>query len=145
MKGDCNMPICPNCNIEKEEKSFLRKNGKRYWECYDCRYMRGNDPKSKASKVQSNNRNREKVKRYIYSYLKDNPCVDCGESDPVVLEFDHIKDKKFNMSKAGRFKLETVIQEMNKCQVRCANCHRRITESRNPGWKSKLKAEISVS
>lgn len=37
-------------------------------------------------------RNREYVKTYLETHL----CVDCGESDIIVLEFDHIKGEKQN-------------------------------------------------
>lgn len=72
---------------------------------------------------------RKKVRMWLHEYLKTNPCADCGELDPIVLEFDHIGEKKFTI---GEFaskgaSLNTVIAEVAKCQVRCANCHRRKT------------------
>ena len=57
-------------------------------------------------------------------------CVDCGESDPVVLEFDHREPgvKKDNIAKLVRYlSIEALQQEIDKCDVRCANCHRRKT------------------
>lgn len=74
---------------------------------------------------------------FLLSYLAANPCVDCGESDPVVLEFDHVAGKKrcavsrlaANMG-CSRATLEA---EMRKCVVRCANCHRRKT-AKERGW-----------
>ena len=51
-----------------------------------------------------------------------------GESDWVVLEFDHVNGKKINnianMVQRG-WALETIKNEISKCEVRCANCHRR--------------------
>lgn len=65
--------------------------------------------------------------QYIVDYLKQHPCVDCGESDPVVLEFDHIGDKEYDVSKLNHSSFETLLEEIAKCEVRCANCHRRKT------------------
>lgn len=71
-------------------------------------------------------RNRE----YLWNYLKNNSCVDCGEDDPIVLQFDHVRGiKKFNVSQSVRDKksIETIDKEISKCEVRCANCHTRKT------------------
>jgi len=68
---------------------------------------------------------------YLIEYFRENPCVDCGETDPVVLEFDHLSDKVFNISKGLRDRSRTsVLEEIAKCEVVCANCHRRRTARR---------------
>jgi transcription elongation factor Elf1 len=67
-----------------------------------------------------------KVKQKIDAYLKTHPCVDCGETDIVVLDFDHVKgSKEFNLSEGKRKKypLPKLMAEIDKCEVRCANCH----------------------
>lgn len=67
-------------------------------------------------------------KAFILEYLKNHHCVDCGESDPIVLEFDHIKDKYKEISKLIRGNsFQKLKDEIVKCEVRCANCHRRKT------------------
>jgi hypothetical protein len=56
--------------------------------------------------------------------------VDCGESDPVVLDFDHVRgSKRFSIAIAVTlgYPWETLLREIEKCEVRCANCHRRKT------------------
>jgi hypothetical protein len=59
------------------------------------------------------------------------PCVDCGEQDPVVLDFDHVdpNHKRQTVSFLARsgYPWATVMAEVDKCQIRCANCHRRRT------------------
>jgi hypothetical protein len=76
---------------------------------------------------------RELVRRNIVMYLSAHPCVDCAESDIVVLEFDHRGDDKVadvaTYGSGGRT-WERVLEEIRKCDVRCANCHRRVTARR---------------
>lgn len=79
---------------------------------------------------------RERIRRFINSYLKDNPCIDCGETDTIVLEFDHVGkagSKDFNISDATRkgVSMQRLKDEIAKCEVRCANCHRKKTYERN--------------
>ena len=88
--------------------------------------------------VQSNKVRKEEKRKKIESYLLEHPCVDCGEKDPIVLDFDHVRGtKKANVSflvQTGHT-WETVAKEIEKCDVRCANCHRRKT-IRNKDYES---------
>jgi hypothetical protein len=82
---------------------------------------------------------RKRVRAFINTYLKENPCVDCGETDIIVLEFDHIgDDKHFSISDAARdgYGMAKLKAEIAKCEVRCANCHRKKTYQRG-GWTHK--------
>jgi hypothetical protein len=68
---------------------------------------------------------------YLIEFFASHPCVDCGESDPVVLEFDHLEDKSFNIAKGLRDRSwAALVDEIAKCDVVCANCHRRRTAVR---------------
>jgi hypothetical protein len=68
---------------------------------------------------------------YLIDYFRTHPCADCGESDPVVLEFDHQSDKLFCISQGLRDRSwQSVLDEIAKCEVVCANCHRRRTARR---------------
>lgn len=72
----------------------------------------------------------EEIRIVVIDYLKEHPCVDCGEDDPVVLEFDHVRgEKKGSISEmvGARRSLKTILDEIDKCDVRCCNCHRRKT------------------
>jgi hypothetical protein len=79
----------------------------------------------------------------IMTYLLDHPCVDCGESNPIVLDFDHDNEnnKIYDISEMRDGKhgnIEAILEEIKKCSVRCANCHR-IRHSLN-SWKIKVIA-----
>lgn len=71
--------------------------------------------------------------KFVLEFLLKNFCVDCEESNPVVLEFDHVRDTKtadisFMVKKGCSTK--TIQEEIEKCEVRCANCHRKVTYAR---------------
>jgi hypothetical protein len=68
---------------------------------------------------------------YLLDFFSERSCVDCGEGDPLVLEFDHLANKKFNIAKGLRDRpWQAVLDEIAKCEVVCANCHRRRTALR---------------
>lgn len=93
----------------------------------------GETKQSKQVSVQNRNA------QFVLEYLMTHPCVDCGESAPVVLEFDHVKGNKVSsisaMVSAGRA-IAVIQAEISKCEVRCANCHRAKTVTQL-GWMSR--------
>lgn len=130
--------VCTLCKIQKKLEEFNKKSSSKDGlqnVCRQCNSERNRihyennsvRVKKRASKRRS--KVRTVLKNYILNYLKKNPCVDCGESDLRCLEFDHLKDKKYNISHIIRNanSIECLILEINKCQVRCANCHRKKT------------------
>lgn len=69
-----------------------------------------------------------------HAFLGDPPCVDCGESDPIVLTFDHLSDKITDVAKMIQsYSWAAVEREIAKCDVRCFNCHMRRTAHQR-GW-----------
>lgn len=71
--------------------------------------------------------NRIRTKLMVYKFLKEHPCVHCGETDPVVLEFHHRdgEQKEATIAYLVRHRWARVAGEIAKCDVTCANCHRR--------------------
>ena len=68
---------------------------------------------------------------HLLAFFVLHPCSDCGEADPLVLEFDHLGDKLFNVSAGIRDRSwPSALDEIDKCEVVCANCHRRRTALR---------------
>lgn len=93
----------------------------------------GNREKVKQRSKLFNKQARARNKAIVHQYLLSHPCVDCGESDPVVLEFDHVRGtKNDNISKmiSTPVSVRKLMGEIDKCDVRCANCHRRATHTR---------------
>jgi uncharacterized protein YktB (UPF0637 family) len=68
--------------------------------------------------------------------IKENAgCADCGIKNQIILDFDHLKDKKYNISQMIRdgFSWKAIMKEVEKCEVVCANCHRIRTHKRRLG------------
>jgi hypothetical protein len=87
-----------------------------------------------------NKRVRAEHQERLAEYLLDHPCVDCGEADLRVLELDH-DDPAEKVANVGRLVTlslpwSTVLAEIEKCSVRCANCHRRRTAEAFGWWRS---------
>jgi hypothetical protein len=110
---------CRECNKKRSQK---------YYACNKEKHKRVVEER-KWKVIHSN-------QQYIYNLTKEKGCVDCGEKDPVVLEFDHIKGKKRDcvskMLLTG-CSLQTLLKEIRKCVIRCANCHRRKT-AKDQNW-----------
>lgn len=86
---------------------------------------------------------RKKIKDFLIEYLKVHPCVDCGENAIVVLEFDRmsLKSSDIALMLKNRYSLTAIEAEIKKCEVRCANCHRRKT-AKNGNWYRVIEASI---
>ena len=99
----------------------------------DAWYLK-NKSKHKANVRLNNAIYIDENRNYVYDYLLSNPCVDCGENNPVVLDFDHMLNKSFNISGSYKnYSLSTIKKEIDKCEVRCANCHR-VKTAKQLGW-----------
>lgn len=147
------MKICSKCQQEKPESEFNFKDknkGTRKAQCRGCEreYKRQHYQNNRVQLIQKQGRiNKAKrlfLARKVLAYLQEHPCVDCGESDPILLDFDHRdpKTKKLAISKmiTSTYSWETVLAEIAKCDVRCVCCHRRRT-ARQQGFLRLLLLE----
>lgn len=141
------MKVCTRCKESKPLTEFNYKFKEReifQYHCKECsrKYVQAHYSMNREYYLQkARKRNglvRKQIRDYVLHYLNAHSCVDCGENDPNVLEFDHIRDKSFVISSIGRNKtLRIVRDEIKKCEVRCANCHRRKTALK-AGWNKRL-------
>jgi hypothetical protein len=67
----------------------------------------------------------------VQEYKAAHPCADCGEADPVVLEFDHLPQFQKLCEPVRAKTLAKAQAEVEKCEVVCANCHARRTYRRS--------------
>ena len=86
----------------------------------------------------------------IGEYLADHPCVDCGESDLRVLDFDHREgvSKHLEVMKLAHdgYSIARVLAEIAKCDVRCRNCHAKVTYERmGDNWRSRTQSRRALT
>jgi hypothetical protein len=137
---------CCSCNKNKKECEFSFKNKKlhiRNTKCKDCHseYMKSHYKNNKSLYMQrakqSTKKLRESNRVSMLEFLKDKSCKDCGINDVRVLEFDHKHDKYMNVSKMmGNHSWKSILEEISKCDIRCANCHKIKTHEQFNTYKS---------
>lgn len=141
-----------NCGMCKEDlpiESFAWKSkakGTRQSHCRTCQkdYRKQHYNSNKAKYVAKANAYKsvamDRNMDLLLTYLASHPCVDCGETDPIVLQFDHVRGvKSFNISrKMNTSSWASLMKEIEKCEVRCANCHFRVTAQRG-NWVRAVK------
>jgi hypothetical protein len=141
------MKRCRECKIEKSLTEFGKNKSRpdgRYSMCKDCRnvyakswylaHRKEHIARVKKSKEANRRNNRQKV----YSYLMTHGCIDCGITNPVVLDFDHVTGiKHASVSQMMDDTWSNIELEISKCVVRCSNCHR-IRTSIQFGWYKDL-------
>lgn len=138
------MKTCSKCGEVKPLEDFQKrrksKDGHFGWcklckRAYDNAHYKAN-PHRRGYIRSNSNKRIESVRKWVREYLSTHPCVDCGETDIVVLEFDHQSDKLNDVSHFIKYgNVDTVKVEIAKCEVRCCNCHRRKTARTLGSWR----------
>jgi hypothetical protein len=132
------MKRCPRCKVELPLSCYGvsegRRNGNSYCRPCQSEYSKGHYRKNFTLHNQRRGINqaryRARNRKLVQAYLAANHCVDCGEADLRVLEFDHVRGRKaFHISTGiqGGWAWQRIAREIAKCDVRCANCHRKRT------------------
>lgn len=137
--------LCRKCQVVKPETEFAWRNQATNTKQTHCKVCQKQfDLKTKLNpnylkrKQQDKQKQSEKLQKLVLEYLITHFCVDCGEKDPVVLEFDHIQNKCDSIANLvkRRVSTQTLLDEIAKCEIRCANCHRRKTSKQLKWYKS---------
>jgi hypothetical protein len=128
--------ICRGCNQSKDIRSFYRHRAK----CKKCHrkttkaQSAANYLKNKQAYFKRSNAALRKIVEFVRAYKHLKPCADCKVPHPYWrLDFDHLPGNKkmFNLAYAKKVgSMKRVIEEIQKCEVVCANCHRDRTHMR---------------
>jgi len=129
----------PKSDLSVEEKrerniakcSRWRKSNPEKQRGYEATWNKANPERRRAIAARAGRKVRQHNYDFVWEWKSTHPCVDCGEPDPVVLDFAH-RDRKTkidNISDMVRkgVSLAKIKDEISKCDCRCANCHRRRT------------------
>lgn len=137
---------CSKCGEEKPlsafAKSASRRDGRTTYcrlcmQAYNAAYYQRTKHRHNPARAARRRQVRAELTANLIAYLQQNPCVDCGESDVLVLQFDHRGEGKlFHIADGIRDGLpwERILAEVAKCDVVCANDHQRRTASFF-GWR----------
>lgn len=73
---------------------------------------------------------RKKLVAWWRSYKRTLSCCQCGESEPVCLDFHHLdpSSKELCLSKmvTKGWSIKRTMREAEKCIVLCSNCHKKL-------------------
>lgn len=75
-------------------------------------------------------RERAELRQFVRNYLADKKCLMCSENHIACLDFHHrdpaTKRFKINAAYERRYSKDTILKEIEKCDILCANCHRKL-------------------
>jgi hypothetical protein len=134
---------CPRCETELASSAFNYRNReqtKLQSYCRDCSnaawrewYSEAINKESHRALMAKRRKRRNDRHRAIVDRAKSVPCADCGVSyPPYVMDFDHIDADKDDVISRLKFSAGTkrLLEEIDKCEVVCSNCHRIRTFTR---------------
>lgn len=132
---------CYRCERLLPDVAFSRSREGRQYRCRRCcrEYFLNRGDVHRHQSAEALRIRRARAKTHILEHLRLHPCVDCGETDPVVLEFDHLETKHAGVSTLAHdgARLDRIDREIALCEVVCVCCHRRRTfERRGIEWRS---------
>jgi hypothetical protein len=146
------MKRCVTCGQTMAINQFNRKRSAKDGlqnVCRDCNrtrareYYRNNRAQHVRIIVERTAQAKRLAREVTGDYLLSHPCVDCGEADIRVLDFDHRpgsgKTRNVMYLVNNGYSLTRIRAEIEKCDVRCRNCHARVTYERDGrDWRTAL-------
>lgn len=126
---------CCTCKEIKDIEEFSCKNKKkgiRNSKCKSChrKYVREHYANNKEMYTERNKRNTKIIKEWFEDFKSTLSCVRCGEDHPATFDFHHRnpndKELEIGNAVANRWTIPRIMKEIEKCDILCANCHRKL-------------------
>lgn len=124
------MKTCNKCNENREDDDFFFKIKSKNRRKNICRFC------ERVYKVAYYNRNKEEYKLKnkkqwdsLKALIQENktPCIVCGESEKICLDYHHLGNKDFTLSQGHKTgSIKKIREEIAKCIILCSNCHRKF-------------------
>ena len=99
---------------------------------------------NKSALIQKSAARRQEMIDKVWAYKQGKVCADCPQDDPRTFEFDHVRGEKLgNVSTMALngCSWEKISEEIAKCDVVCASCHRIRTWERG-GWVRNIELKL---
>ena len=98
-------------------------------------YRRNWYKKNKESELAHVRKRKLSIRKWSNEYKKKLKCSLCSESHPATIDFHHKKGKKkeneIGYMVGNGYSIDKIKEEITKCQVLCANCHRKLHYKNN--------------
>lgn len=133
--------LCSGCSTTKPVSNFCKKKGTKdgfqsYCKQCNCNKTKAFYAKNSAyrkSIKESKNRQRRLVRMALNSIKSNSGCAICPENEACCLDFHHFEGKGDRFKKtrsingSGVTSIPKLVEELEKCDVVCSNCHRKLT------------------
>ena len=128
---------CKHCGRIKPEDQFKSRRPRRQTLTKLCQTCRQGQTRSVINPTTA----KGKCKARWEEWKEKNPCVVCGETDPQLIEADHLRDKVSHCSNyiywASHGGVPALERELEKCQSLCRWCHR-LKSDREQGTDTRV-------
>lgn len=124
--------ICTKCKKEKSLSEFyVCKRDGVMAQCKDCQKVRSAKYHKENKKLAcaATKRYKDRNKKFYKEYKKGLKCQICGENHSACLIFHHRNpnEKEFMIANSvTRMSIKCLMKEVAKCDVLCANCHKKL-------------------
>lgn len=93
---------------------------------YNNEYNREWYIKNRKSRIKRIKERKKEIREEIKKYKHEKKCEVCREDHPRALDFHHVGDKAHLVSSmvSNGYGITSIMKEIAKCKLLCANCHR---------------------